>query len=212
MAGVVLIALSPVLLICAVLVWGGSRGPIIFRQVRVGRNGKLFELIKFRSMWPHDGTGVQVTSREDDRVTPVGRILRRTKLDELPELWNVVRGDIGLVGPRPEVPRYVDLSNPLWQRVLCVRPGITDPVTLRLRNEEELIAAASGDSEVFYRQVLLPYKLRGYVAYLSQRTFWSDVRVLVKSLAAVVVPSRVPVPSMQELIGSQDQDCWSSGA
>ena len=134
------------------------------------------------------------------KVARVGRLLRKSKLDELPELWNVARGDISLVGPRPEVPRYVDLENPLWRRVLEARPGITDPVTLRLRNEEELLAGCKGDPEQFYLNTLQPYKLQGYVAYLRQRSWRTDVRVLLETLLAVIFPGKVPPPEMDEIV------------
>jgi lipopolysaccharide/colanic/teichoic acid biosynthesis glycosyltransferase len=191
-------ALSPVLLLCAVAVRMSSRGPALFRQERVGKDGRSFRLLKFRSMRANSG-GVQVTARGDARITGVGRFLRKAKLDELPELWNVVRGELSLVGPRAEVPRYVDLEDPLWKRVLEARPGITDPVTLRLRNEEELIAAAGGDPEDFYRRVLQPLKLQGYIRYLERRTAWSDLGVLVRTVFAVVMPSTAPPPMLDDL-------------
>jgi lipopolysaccharide/colanic/teichoic acid biosynthesis glycosyltransferase len=150
-------------------------------------------------MYLHDNSGNQVTAKGDSRITFVGRLLRKTKLDELPGLWNVARGDMSLVGPRPEVSRYVNLDNPLWQRVLEVRPGITDPVTLSLRNEEELIAECQGDPEKFYLSTLQPYKLSGYVDYLQQRTWRTDVCVLIKTLFAVIVPSWAPLPEVEEI-------------
>jgi lipopolysaccharide/colanic/teichoic acid biosynthesis glycosyltransferase len=171
---------------------------VLFRQERVGKGGRLFHLLKFRSMRVHAG-GAQVTARGDARITEVGRFLRKTKLDELPELWNVVRGELSLVGPRAEVPKYVDLESPKWRRVLSANPGITDPVTLRLRNEEELIAAAGGDPEAFYRGVLQPLKLEGYIRYLDRRTAWSDLGVLVRTVFAVVIPSKAPPPTLEDL-------------
>jgi hypothetical protein len=121
------------------------------------------------------------------------------KLDEFPQLWNVLRGDLALVGPRPEVPRFVDLGNSLWRKALKVRPGLTDPMTLRLRNEEALLATVSGNREAFYREVLQPYKLRGYCEYLDKRTAWTDIGVLVRTALVVVRPSAVPPPSLAEL-------------
>ncbi len=107
-----------------------------------------------------------MTAGGDSRVTAIGRFLRRTKLDELPELWNVVRGEMSFVGPRPEVERFVRLEDPLWREVLEARPGLTDPTTLRLRDEESLLASVEGDREAYYRETLQPLKLRGYVEYL----------------------------------------------
>jgi lipopolysaccharide/colanic/teichoic acid biosynthesis glycosyltransferase len=160
----------------------------------VGLGGKLFTLYKLRTMRV-SSAGPQVTARGDTRITPVGRFLRRSKLDELPQLWNVVRGDLSLVGPRPEVPGYVDLEHPVWKRVLAVRPGITDPVTLTLRNEEALLAGAE-DPERFYREELQPAKLRSYVAYLERRSAWSDVHVLYRTVFAILFSRR---PGLQSL-------------
>src|SRR5207302_10964849 len=126
-------------------------------QARVGRYGKPFTLVKLRTMRASSG-GFQVTAADDARVTPIGRFLRRSKLDELPELWNVLRGEMSFVGPRPEVVRYVHPEDPLWKEVLLVRPGLTDPVTLRLRYEEGLMASFPGDRERFYIERLQPLK------------------------------------------------------
>jgi lipopolysaccharide/colanic/teichoic acid biosynthesis glycosyltransferase len=194
-----LVATSPLLLLATVLIRATSPGPFLFRQERIGQFGRPFTLLKFRSMHLHDGSGHLVTAKGDSRVTFVGQLLRKTKLDELPELWNVARGDLSLVGPRPEVSRYVNLDNPVWRMVLEVRPGITDPVTLRLRNEEELLAGCEGDPEKFYLSTLQPYKLSGYVQYLQQRTWRTDVRVLIKTLLAVILPSHAPLPDVGQI-------------
>lgn len=135
-----------------------------------------------------DGRGV--TASGDLRITSVGKWLRRLKLDELPELWNVIRGDMSLVGPRPELPRFVDTDNPLWQEVLVVRPGLTDPVTLVLRDEEALLAAAPGDPEAFYRQALQPRKLQGSVDYLRRRSWLTDLGVLSRTVLALFSPNQ----------------------
>jgi lipopolysaccharide/colanic/teichoic acid biosynthesis glycosyltransferase len=179
--------LAPVVAVTGVLVRISSRGPILFRQERVGRGGKNFVLYKLRTM-RNGSEGPLVTAQGDDRVTPVGRMLRKTKLDELPQLWNVLRGDMSLVGPRPEVPRYVDLDDPLWREALRVRPGITDPVTLELRDEESVLASVDGDPERFYREELQPAKLREYVAYSKGRSWATDVEVLCRTLLAVLLP------------------------
>jgi lipopolysaccharide/colanic/teichoic acid biosynthesis glycosyltransferase len=189
---------SPVLALVAVGVRLTSPGPTIFRQPRVGRNGEAFTLVKFRTMRVND-VPHGVTASGDPRVTPLGRWLRRLKVDELPELWNIARGDMSFVGPRPEVPRYVDLANPAWRAVLRARPGITDPVTLRLINEEAVIASVPGDRERFYLDALQPYKLAGYVEYLKRRTFLSDLGVILRTAAAIVVPTSTPPPSVEEI-------------
>ncbi len=138
----------------------------------------------------------------DSRITSVGKILRRTKIDELPELWNVIRGDMSLVGPRPEVPRYVNLDNPAWRIILKARPGITDPVTLRLRNEEVLLASASDDPSCFYLNRLQPYKLKGYIEYLRERSWLGDLKILCQTLLAVFLPSKAPPPTLDEISAS----------
>ena len=198
LAGLGLLLCSPVLAAVALGVRVTSRGPVLFRQQRMGRGGAVFTLLKFRTMRANQAA-LQVTAAGDPRITPLGRWLRTLKLDELPELWNVMRGDMSLVGPRPEVPRYVDLANALWRDVLQARPGITDPVTLRLRNEEGLLASAPGDRERFYLETLQPYKLVGYLEYLRRRSFMSDVGVILRTVVAVLVPAVAPLPSLDEV-------------
>jgi len=143
--------------------------------------------------------GPQVTSTIDSRVTLVGRFLRKTKLDELPELWNVLKGDMSLVGPRPEVPRYVDLKDPQWQAVLQARPGLTDPVTLRLRNEDKLLAEAEEDIEGFYLGTLQPVKLGGYLDYFNSRSWKEDVKVILKTAVGVIRPRSIPAPTVAQI-------------
>jgi lipopolysaccharide/colanic/teichoic acid biosynthesis glycosyltransferase len=132
------------------------------------------------------------------RITPVGKFLRKTKIDELPGLWNVIRGEMSFVGPRPEVPELVDLNDPQWKEILTARPGITDPVTLRLRNEESLLASVD-DKEAFYREVLQPFKLRGYVAFVRGKNWRSDVRIIFQTLRAIVFPKTVSLPTDAEM-------------
>jgi len=186
---------SPVLLMAAGLVAATSPGPVLFKQQRVGLNGRPFTLLKLRTMKVAP-EGSQLTASGDARITPVGRRLRRFKLDEIPQLWNVVRGDMSLVGPRPEVPRYVN-DSPLWRRVLSVRPGLTDPVTLRLRDEEALLASVE-DAESFYRERLLPWKLRGYADYLDRRSWATDLGVLGATALAVLRLRRTALPEIEE--------------
>ena len=180
-----LVFAGPLIVVVGLAIAMTSGRPILFRQRRVGRNGQLFDLYKLRTMTAF-ANGPEITSRDDARITRLGRVLRKTKLDELPTLWNVLRGDMALVGPRPEVPAYVNLDNPQWSTILSVRPGITDPVTIALRNEEELLAAASGDAETYYVSELQPAKLRGYVDYLQHRTVLSDMSVLCRTVTAVI--------------------------
>jgi lipopolysaccharide/colanic/teichoic acid biosynthesis glycosyltransferase len=188
---------GPVLIICAALLKIFDRGPIIFRQRRVGRHGNLFVLYKLRTMRPGPERQ-QVTAGGDARITPVGRFLRKTKLDEFPEFWNVIKGDMALVGPRPEVPRYVDQTDERWRLVLAARPGITDPTTLWLRNEEKLLAGIKGDPEAFYLEMLQPLKLAGYLEYLNRRTWRTDLDVIWRTLLVVAAPGRAPTEKVRE--------------
>ena len=190
-----LAAATPVIAVCALAVLATSGRPAFFRQRRVGRGGRPFELVKLRSMRPSAG-GPRVTARGDDRVTPVGRFLRRTKLDELPELWNVLRGEMAFVGPRPEVPELVDLDDSRWAEILQVRPGLTDPVTLSLRDEEGLMARQE-DPERYYRETLQPLKLAGYRNYLKRRTWRSDFGVIWDTIGALL-PGRSATRSHSE--------------
>ncbi|HKC24880.1 MAG TPA: sugar transferase, partial [Thermoanaerobaculia bacterium] len=155
-------------------------------------------LLKLRTMRP--GAGRQVTARGDARVTRVGRFLRRTKLDELPQLWNVLRGDMALVGARPEVPAFVDGRDPLWTRVLLVRPGLTDPVSVRLRDEEDLLAAAP-DPDEFYVRTLQPWKLRGYAAYQEARTWQRDLEVLARTAVVALRPGAARRADLGDILG-----------
>ncbi len=184
-----LVAVLPLLVVASAAVAAETPGSPLFAQERVGRAGRRFRLWKLRTM--RRGRGLELTAAGDERITRVGRFLRRWKVDELPQLWNVLVGHMSFVGPRPEVPAFVDPENELWRRVLSVRPGITDPVSLRLRDEEALLAACGGDREIYYRSVLQPFKLRGYDAYLRRRSAWSDLRVILETL---LVASRVVHP------------------
>ena len=194
-----LVISAPVLAISAVIIRLTSSGPAIFRQERVGRNGKPFTLFKLRTM--KSFSGALVTASNDSRITPIGKILRCSKIDELPELWNVVRGDMSIVGPRPEVPELVNLENPLWSEILNSRPGLTDPVTLRLRNEEQLLASVA-DGRSFYRDVVQPYKIRGYLNFLRNRNWITDLRVISGTLRAIVRPTTAVPPTREEMLYS----------
>ncbi len=164
-----------------------SPGPILFRHARVGRRGKKFELLKFRTM-RSGAAGPQVTAGNDPRITRVGRWLRRTKIDELPGLVNVLRGDLSLVGPRPEVAKYVALYPEADRAFLQqFRPGITDPAAVRYLNEEELLAR-SADPERAYVEEVLPAKLAMYRQYLESASFKSDIAVLLGTLRAILSP------------------------
>jgi lipopolysaccharide/colanic/teichoic acid biosynthesis glycosyltransferase len=194
---IALIILMPFFLFIAICIKLTSKGSVFFRQKRIGRNGEDFTLLKFRTMREGEA-GLNITKRGDKRITFLGKILRKTKIDELPQLINVLRGDMAIVGPRPEVREYVDLTNPLWQVILSVKPGITDPVSLKLRNEEELLAM-SGNPIAFYLETLQNYKLEGYSEYVGNRSFSRDLKIIFDTLVSVAVPSLCPPPSLEEI-------------
>lgn len=184
-AGCGLIGASPILAGCAVAIKLEDGGPVLFRQERVGRHGRTFRIRKLRTMSETTG-GRLVTTGNDDRITKVGRVLRKAKLDELPQLLDVVVGSMSLVGPRPEVPKYVAL----WPRadrevILTVRPGITDPVSVWLRNESDLLDEQA-DPESYYVEVLLPEKVARYREYVESRSVVSDARIVLATIAAVL--------------------------
>lgn len=181
-----LTAALPLMLVLALAVKCQDGGPIFFRQLRVGRNGSPFTLWKFRSMRMANH-GAAITSSGDRRITPLGRILRRYKLDELPQLWNVLRGDMSLIGPRPEVPRFVDAADPAWRAVHRVRPGITDLATLVYRDEERILAGFD-DPERAYRETVLPAKLALNLEYLRRRSLARDLKLLALTVRYSFVP------------------------
>lgn len=190
--------LLPLFALLATLVKLTSKGTVFFHQKRIGLNGSEFVLHKFRSM-RSDAKGLKLTAQNDDRLTPVGRFLRRYKLDELPQLWNVLRGEMSFVGPRPEVSEYVDLKNPLWREILAVRPGITDPIALRLRNEEQLLASVE-NRESFYIEILQPFKIRGWAEYARRKTLKTDLLILFRTFKVILMPRTAPPPTREELL------------
>ncbi|RCX11640.1 lipopolysaccharide/colanic/teichoic acid biosynthesis glycosyltransferase [Extensimonas vulgaris] len=176
----------PLLGVIALVIRLDSRGPVFFRQTRVGRGGRLFRIHKFRTMHLHDGAGPQLTAAHDARITRVGRWLRRSKLDELPQLIDVLAGHMSLVGPRPEVPRYMALYAPeVRARILSVRPGITDRAAIAFRDEERLLAAAPDPERVYVEQIM-PIKQRYYLDYVAQRSLRGDLRILWDTARAVL--------------------------
>ena len=186
-SGIGLLLLAPLLLALAVWIKCDSAGPVFFLQERVGLHGKLFRIIKFRSMRQHHA-GPQITVGADARITRSGRFIRAYKLDELPQLINVLLGDMSLVGPRPEVPRYVALyPADVREEVLSVRPGMTDLASVQYRSESDLLAASS-DPELTYTTVILPAKLALYQQYVRQRSLWLDVRIIGMTLGILFKP------------------------
>lgn len=184
-AAVGLLLTSPLLAVISLAVKFDSPGPVLFRQERVGRGGRRFKILKFRTMT--DGAaGLAVTVGNDPRVTRSGRFLRSTKLDELPQFINVLRGEMSLVGPRPEVPRYVEMW-PLDARdcILSVRPGVTDPASIQFRRESEELALM-GDPESHYIRVVLPRKVELYCQYVETRSLLGDVVILLRTAVSVL--------------------------
>ncbi len=186
-AGIGLIILAPLLIVVAVAAAAIDGLPIFFRQRRIGRFGRPFTLLKFRSM--QAAPGPRITVAGDGRVTPLGRVLRRYKIDEIPQLWNVVRGEMSLVGPRPELPEYIEAADPRRQFVLDARPGITDLASLLYRDEEEILAR-SANPECCYREHILPDKLRLNLVYLEHRRFGLDVKLIALAIWYSLLPNR----------------------
>lgn len=180
-----LTVLSPLFLLLAVWIKLDSRGPVFYRQVRVGRHNRDFRIFKFRSMRVGSDKGSLVTiGGRDPRVTRSGYYIRKFKLDELPQLINVLIGDMSFVGPRPEVRKYVDMYTPEQLHVLDVRPGITDEASIAYRNENELLATAA-DPERFYIETVMPDKLRINLQYVQNHSFWGDIKLIFKTLLVV---------------------------
>lgn len=187
-AGVGLLVLAPLLAAIAVLVRATSAGPALFRQERVGRGLVPFRLLKFRTMVADaPSQGPVITVGADPRVTRVGAFLRRSKLDELPQLLNVLRGEMSLVGPRPEVPTYVALYDDAERRIFSVRPGLTDPASL-LYHDEAAVLATYPDPERAYREIVLPHKIAVSLAYVDGRSIWSDLGLLARTALRLVAP------------------------
>jgi lipopolysaccharide/colanic/teichoic acid biosynthesis glycosyltransferase len=195
-----LLFLAPFLAGLALLILLFDGRPVLFSQMRVGQYGVRFRIWKFRTMRA-GSTGSAVTAAGDSRITPLGARLRKFKLDELPQLYNVLRGDMSLVGPRPEAPEYVNGQLPIWQAVLQARPGITDLATLIYRDEEALLQA-SGDADRFYREGVLPAKLWLNLAYMRTRSFWKDIRLLWLTLCYSLSPDRFDSERVRKAFGT----------
>ncbi|HOV68701.1 MAG TPA: sugar transferase [Clostridia bacterium] len=181
-----LIILSPVMIVITAIIVFTSGFPVFFHQVRVGRHGRKFKIIKFRTMVNNaEKIGDKLTISGDGRITHIGRVLRKYKLDELPQLINVLLGDMSLVGPRPEVPEYVRLYDERQLRVLEVRPGITDYASIKFRNENEILAAAA-QPEKLYIDRIMPYKLELNLKYIEEMSFLTDLKIIFTTIIAVM--------------------------
>jgi lipopolysaccharide/colanic/teichoic acid biosynthesis glycosyltransferase len=196
-----LLFLAPVFAGIALVIMSDDGLPVFFTQNRVGRKGKPFRIWKFRTM--RSGSyGSVITAAGDDRVTRAGARLRKYKLDELPQLFNVFKGDMSLVGPRPEVPEHVRVEAAVWQRVLDVRPGITDLATLVYR-DEELILGASGDPDAFYRESVLPAKLLLNIAYLVSRSFLLDLKLIFLTIRSSLFAQSLDPELIVKMFGAE---------
>lgn len=181
-----LLCLSPIFIVLAIWIKADSKGPVFYRQVRVGRNNKDFRIFKFRSMRMGSDKGSLVTiGGRDPRVTRSGYFIRKYKLDEFPQLINVLVGDMSIVGPRPEVRHYVDYWTPEQMHVLDVRPGITDPASIKFRNENELLEKAA-DPEKYYIEVIMQEKIRLYLEYVQHASFWYDIKLIFQTFKVII--------------------------
>lgn len=183
LAGLFLIASLPLLVVAAIAIKLDSKGPVLFWQVRMGRGFSRFKVLKLRTM-SVGGQGLRYTLSEDPRITPIGRRLRWLKADELPQLWNVVCGEMSLVGPRPVVPELAFEFRQAYRRLLEVRPGLTDPATLKYCHEEKVLSLVP-DPFTYYKGVLMPDKLRISTAYLDRANIWSDLGVMIGTALAL---------------------------
>lgn len=181
-----LLLLSPIFLVMAIWIKLDSYGPVFYRQVRVGRGNKDFKIFKFRSMRVGADKGSLVTiGGRDPRITSSGYFIRKYKLDEFPQLINVLKGDMSLVGPRPEVRHYVNYWTSEQMHVLDVRPGITDPASIKFRNENELMEQAE-DPENYYIHVIMQEKIRLYLEYVKNASFWYDIRLIFRTFYVII--------------------------
>ena len=172
-----LVILFPLIILISFAIKIGSSGPILFSQKRVGMDGKLFTLIKFRSMMINQESNNTATAKGDNRITTIGVFLRRYKLDELPELWNVLKGEMSLVGPRPDVPGYADNLKGEDRRILKLRPGITGTASLKYANEEEILSAQD-DPQKYNDEVIFPDKVKVNLEYYENQTLWLDIKII----------------------------------
>ena len=185
-SGLGLIILCPLFLILAIWIKCDSKGPVFYRQVRVGKDNKDFRIFKFHSMRVGSDKGSLVTiGGRDPRITRSGYFIRKFKLDEFPQLINVFVGDMSLVGPRPEVRHYVDYWTPEQMHVLDVRPGITDPASIKFRNENELLEQAE-DPEKYYIEVIMQEKLKLYLEYVQNHSFWGDIKLIFQTFKVII--------------------------
>lgn len=181
-----LLILLPILVLIAILLLLSSPGPVFYTHLRVGRDERPFKLVKFRTMSVRSEAGRSLTIGDDHRITKVGKWLRAYKIDELPQLWNVVKGEMSLVGPRPEVPKYVNLYTQEQRKILSVRPGITDMASIKYANEAELLGQQV-DPEAYYVEVIMPDKIAINLATLPQsQSVWGSIHIIFKTILRLI--------------------------
>lgn len=194
-----LVLAAPLIGVVALIVKTTSAGPIFFKQDRVGFKERVFQVYKFRTMvYGADAMGTLVTAGNDPRITPIGRVLRRTKLDELPQLFNVLKGDMSLVGPRPDVSEIVNNYTSEMRRIFNVHPGITSVATLHLRDEEGILAKV-GDPDKYYEEVLVPLKVKLAMEHVDKDTFWFDMKILVQTVWMLTLGRLWPIEEHPEV-------------
>ncbi len=207
-SGIGFAVLSPFFVVISVFIKLDSPGPVFFRQERIGRGFRPFLIYKFRTMKDNaHRSGLQITAGGDTRITRIGHVLRNTKIDEWPQLINVLRGHMSLVGPRPEVRKYVERYKNDYKRILSVRPGITDISSITFRDEEGMLGALD-DPEQYYVHVLLPEKMRLAQEYIQHASLSYDVKLILKTLYKVMLPSKdfhIDAPSFREGVGSRKE-------
>lgn len=180
-----IVILFPLIVIVSILIKLTSKGPVLFKQVRVTKNGRLFKIYKFRTMRENSEGNKQITVGNDSRITGVGHILRKTKLDELPQLFNVLKGEMSLVGPRPEVPKYVELYTKEQREILKVSAGITDYASIYFSNESELLGEAENPEE-FYIKKIMPYKIELNKKYIKEIGIVTDIKLIILTILKIL--------------------------
>ena len=180
-----IVILFPLIVIVSILIKLTSKGPVLFKQVRVTKNGRLFKIYKFRTMRENSGGNKQITVGNDSRITGIGHILRKTKLDELPQLFNVLKGEMSLVGPRPEVPKYVELYTEEQREILKVSAGITDYASIYFSNESELLGEAENPEE-FYIKKIMPYKIELNKKYIKEIGIVTDIKLIILTILKIL--------------------------
>ncbi len=180
-----IVILFPLIVIVSILIKLTSKGPVLFKQVRVTKNGKLFKIYKFRTMRENSEGNKQITVGNDSRITGIGHVLRKTKLDELPQLFNVLKGEMSLVGPRPEVPKYVELYTEEQREILKVSAGITDYASIYFSNESELLGEAENPEE-FYIKKIMPYKIELNKKYIKEIGIVTDIKLIILTILKIL--------------------------